>query len=589
MSAFGAVLLAVVLLAALVLGAALVHLVKHHGAGPVAWRWFSGHPLDGRHRTNATWNHRATRVLHPTGRVVGWHHMRRRTRAIIRSGATVLAVAMAWALSAHPFATLLVLAGLAVTALALAAPRGVLKARNWRHYRTWVRPLDKALTHALAVPPVRLAIEHDRSKVQIWLPEEFTGEQRERDAITRSVTEKLAIEGPEASWSLSRKNGGRPMVTFTQSEPPPARVPLAAIMDHIRAAAEHEIVMGIGRRGGVVKISVDNDSPHLGLSMGSGDGKSTVAKNQAAQLLYHGALLMVLDIKLISHMWARYLPNVSYAGRPDEIEAALCWLAGEVSRRNRVALAAADIEGRVNANVGPRIFVIAEELNATQNRLKAWWQRDMEMKGRSPGSEALDEVMFLGRQVLCNVEQIGQRLSVKASGSGDARENMGVLIFKDPSASAWKMLVGDRHPMPPATGHLGRLQVVTSKAVQETQGAFMTGQEAHDLALSGTVAVPPANMPCVMTMGAVPAAAQISDSRADQQFVVGQAPVVSGPPASVTLREAVDAGLFRTIDAARKAAQRPGFPAVVGERDRANLYDIGDLAAFRSGKVKVLR
>ena len=79
--------------------------------------------------------------------------------------------------------------------------------------------------------------------------------------------------------------------------------------------------------------------------------------------------------------------------------AVMVWLAAEVTRRNQVALAAADIEGRVHADVGPRIFVICEELNATQNRLKAWWNQEMEMKGRSPGSMALDEVMFLGRQV----------------------------------------------------------------------------------------------------------------------------------------------------------------------------------------------
>jgi hypothetical protein len=47
--------------------------------------------------------------------------------------------------------------------------------------------------------------------------------------------------------------------------------------------------------------------------------------------------------------------------------------------------------------------------------------------------------------------------------------------------------------------------------------------------------------------------------------------------------------LFPTIDAARKASQRPGFPAVIGERGNANLYDVGDLAALRSPRVKAGR
>ena len=195
---------------------------------------------------------------------------------------------------------------------------------------------------------------------------------------------------------------------FASSQPPPADVYLKDIRDAAHEAAEHEIVMGIGRKGEIVRVSVDNDSPHLGLSMGSGDGKSTVAKNQLAQLLHHGALGVILDIKLISHMWARGLPNVAYAGTPAEIEETLVWLSAEVARRNRLALAHADIEGKVHANPGARIFIIAEELNATQNRLKAWWNREMGEKGRSPGSEALDDVMFLGRQVHVNVLQIGR-------------------------------------------------------------------------------------------------------------------------------------------------------------------------------------
>jgi hypothetical protein len=54
----------------------------------------------------------------------------------------------------------------------------------------------------------------------------------------------------------------------------------------------------------------------------------------------------------------------------------------------------------------------------------------------------------------------------------------------------------------------------------------------------------------------------------------------------VTLREAFAAGLFPTIDAARRASNRPGFPAKVGDRGAAKLYDVGDLAAFRSQKVR---
>jgi hypothetical protein len=574
--------LSAAILPPLVLAALVIWKPRH------AWRWFTGNPLDGppgrpRHRTNATWNRPATALLHPVP-VIRWHWWRRRRRAAIRSGGTLGAVMLAWALIVSLLWTAVVLLLGALAGAWLAAPWITVRARGWQHHRTYIRPLSAAIRAELGAPPERLAITADRSEVVIGLPLEFTGSPRDREAITRAVTAKLAIEAPDAAWA---PEGRKPQVTFTKSQPPPAKVTFGDIGAAVEAAAEHEIVMGIARRGVPVTLSVDNDSPHLGLSMGSGDGKSTVAKNMAAQLLFHGALVMVLDIKLISHMWARGLPNVSYAGTPAEIESAMVWLAAEVSRRNKVALAGADVEGVVHARVGPRIFIIAEELNATQNRLKAWWNREMEMKGRSPGSEALDEVMFLGRQVHINVLQIGQRLSVKATGSGDARENLGVLVFSDPTAAAWKMLC-PQHVMPPASGHLGRLQVVTRKAVRETQGAYMTGRQARDFAVAGTVAVPRPDMPCVAIPAGVPDMPALDAAAGpDHGFVTANPPLVPlGPAGAVTLKEAFAAGLFPTLEAAQRAAHRPGFPAVVGQRGRAHLYDVGDLAALRSEKVR---
>ena len=79
-------------------------------------------------------------------------------------------------------------------------------------------------------------------------------------------------------------------------------------------------------------MSLDNDSRRTSASAwASGDGKSITARNMAAQILYHGGIVIVLDYKLISHMWARGLPNVAYAGTPAEIHDA----AG-VARRVRI-------------------------------------------------------------------------------------------------------------------------------------------------------------------------------------------------------------------------------------------------------------
>jgi hypothetical protein len=135
---------------------------------------------------------------------------------------------------------------------------------------------------------------------------------------------------------------------------------------------------------------------------------------------------------------------VAYARDVEEIHDMLIALAAEGDRRNRIADDQADIEGKVHGSVGPRIVVIAEELNTMMKRLRAYWQRERGPGDahRSPALDALDELLAMGRQVRINVIMIGQRLSAAATGgSGDARENLAALILARFKPATWKMLI----------------------------------------------------------------------------------------------------------------------------------------------------
>jgi hypothetical protein len=594
--------LILVALVSLVIAVLWVRYVSYrYGLGPVLWRFFSGHSLDGRHRTNATWTRRATKVLHPTGHAVIWHHWPRWTRAGIRAGTIAGLLALGYGLLAARRITLtitgMVLAALIIWCMVWAW----FAVLRWNHRRQYVNPLGYALTGVMGVPPASLTVAPDRSRVVLALPEGFTGAESDKEAITRAVTAKLAIEAPDATWTTSRKDG-RPQVVFTQSVPPPSRVTAADILPAVTAAAEHEIVLGIGKqdqatgRKDPIVVSLDSEAPHLGYCMSTGDGKSTAAMNAATQMLHHGGIVVMLDNKLISHMWARGLPNVAYAGTAEELHIMLCWLAwddenreSELTRRKKVALAAADIRGNVQADIGPRILVCAEELNSTQKVLRAYWRR-IGGKGPSPAAEALEEIHFAGRQLRMHALDIAQRLSAKATSSGggaDSRENIGAIMFSNPSASTWKMLC-DGHVQPPATSHKGRYQLVSRKTVRELQGVLWDEQEAREFATSGIVAVPRADMPLVGSRGVpevlghdLPALM----AGPDQPFVLGQAPVVPGIPGAVTLREAFEAGLFPSVAAARKAVQRASLEPV-GERSTAHLFSLADLRTCQSGRTQ---
>jgi hypothetical protein len=531
------------------------------------WYWFSG-------------------LAHHGGRVDG--RLTRGRLAAWRTGGTLAVALTVFAWLVNPQVTGRVVAGGLLLAVAVLAWLGWRWVRSFRHRRVWLRPLHLRLAQVAgiplsAAPQSWLEVAPDRSSASLALPAGFSGDAKQRALIAETAAAAIGLEAPEASWHLA---GPKPMLMLAASMPPPARVTLADVRGAIERARADELIWGLGKRSAVVSSSLSGDSPHIGLSMGSGAGKSVTARGLVAPMLYRGCIALFLDYKMISHQWAAGLPNVVIARRPHEIHDALLWLGGEVERRNEVALAGADLDGNVHAVVGPRLIVVCEELNATVGRLRAYWRQqragDRDLPQRSPALEALDAASFMGRQVQVNIIYIGQRLSVKASGGdGDARENIGVIAFGRYSASNWKMLAGD-HPMPPSSRAPGRIQVVDAR-VRETQGVFMTAREARELAVAGEVAALPAGMPGARVSKT---SELVVISGPGQAFVPETRPVVPSMPGLVTLAEAVTEGVVScSLAALRKAPQRdPEFPRRKGFRGIAGEYDAAELAEWDAAR-----
>lgn len=558
--------------------------IRAHGPHVLAWRWLTGMPHHGDPLTDAGWGRPGTKALSQTGHVRRWWFRPREVRAAWRTGLTVAGFAAAWGLLFHRTATLLVIAVCAVAGMAFGMLWLVRWAQTVKHRRTWLKPAHLQAAPLVGLPIAAspaswLEVALDRSLVVATLPPGWNGDGPAKARLVSTLTGKLGIEAPEVRWQLA---GPRPRLEIAQSAPPPRLVTLADAMPAIEAAADDEVVWGFGKKSAAVQSSLSGDSPHLGLSMGSGAGKSVTARSLLAQLLYHGAVGVILDQKEISHMWADGLPNVAVYREPAEIHAALLWLGGEVRRRNKVALAGADIEGQVHANVGSRIIVIAEELNATVDELRGYWQQIRDKKAdpaRPPSLTALDKVSFTGRQSRVHIVYIGQALSAKAMGGGrDSTENMGVIAFSRYKPRTWKMLASD-HPMPPNDLHPGRLQVVSNR-VQAAQGIKMSGAEARELALSGVVSPLPYGMPGGPRDTADTGRRDIAVHALELRKTSASASPETGP---VTLRQAVEAGLLPGLNlaGARTARHRdPAFPARTGRDGLAEMYDPKALADY---------
>jgi hypothetical protein len=606
------VLVAVAALVVAFAGMAVRAMIKEHGLHRLTWRWFSGHHLDGRHRTNAGWFEPGTKVLHPTGRASRWAHKPRGHRALIRTGCTLGVLLTLYGLLTARAATVdaLLMAGLVMTILGIwAAVRAV---QSWQHRRQWVRPLHVALTPYIDVPLAarpeswltvpRGFSELDNAEIRIALPKGFHASAEARRTITDIAVNKLALEQASAEFRMS---GREPVCVITTTVPPPNTVRFAELKPLMEAASPTAPVLGIGRARSIVTADLNSDSPHIAVSAGSGGGKSVLTRTVVTQGLHNGDVALMLDVKRISQRWAKGLPNIRYCRTTEEIHNALISLTPELDRRNDIVDTLSDENGDLpdNVNIGPRFWLICEELNATAGRLAAHWRKIKPKDGPavSPAIEALNDYLFMGRALKMHAIGIAQMLSAKATGGPEARENFAIRCLTRYTLNAWKMLVPEVWPMPAKTRHVGRWQIVAGGIAHETQVGFLTPAEAREWATSGIVTPFPAlyevvDGELVEPAGEARPVAALTGSqpelghdhlREEPVSLTGPALRVVRDDGLVGLREAVESGIFQsvTLHTARWArANDSEFPQVKDKRGQELLYSADELERWEANR-----
>jgi len=259
-------------------------------------------------------------------------------------------------------------------------------------------------------------------------------------------------------------------------------------MPIIEKLSDSEVLLGMARAHRPYVVNIDQETPHLMLSVGSGGGKSETAKVIASQLLHKGAQVYIADIKRISHIWAKSVRGVRYARDIADIHDMFIDLSRELDRRNTV------VDGGNDA--GRRLVVIVEEMNMLIERLKSYWSKIRERGDpkSSPAIASLAELLFAGRAVKIHVVMIAQYLTANAAGGTAVRENLGLRGLGRYSPQSWKTLAGDV-PMPPPSRKPGRMQFVIEGVSTEVQAAFFTDQEAIDWAQWEMELVTPAVIP----------------------------------------------------------------------------------------------
>lgn len=359
-------------------------------------RFLTGEAHHGRPVTDAGWFRPGTRALTATGHATRWWHRPRWQRAAIRSGSLLTVVLLVWAWLAAPLLTGLLVSAAGLLAAAWGILRAVRAMRARSDRRTWLHPLHLAAHELAGWPRAMRAAGWITAEItggsvrsaRLELPSGWPADAKDEARLVSIVSHKLGIEAPEATW---RRAGSTPLLTLTHSPPPPGHIGMAELLPELLNCREHELLMGVGKGDALIKASLATDSPHIAISMGTGGGKSNLASWLLLQMLLRGSIGLILDAKRrLSYPWILKdehaqlvpLPNVAYAWTTAQIHASMEWMSGELDRRGDVAFAGMDARGIVRANVGPRLWTIAEELNMAVPRLRAYWQENRPDNGR---------------------------------------------------------------------------------------------------------------------------------------------------------------------------------------------------------------
>jgi hypothetical protein len=395
-------------------------------------------------------------------------------------------MALRWSLTAgltHETACAL-LHPLAAELNGVAAVAGVAGAYG---YRAWLRhgqdateparnALQLQLSKLLDVTAPDASVARDGT-VSVVLPPSFVLQEGSAKALT-DIVQRTMGEELDVSWPNLLKSR---TVTFSKIPEPPAHVRYDAIAERLAALPAGTLFLGVDARGRDVTVNLDTETPHIGLSMSTGRGKSVLFRLLIAQLLAQGADITILDVGMISLHEFRALDGVTL-----ETDVSACWehvtlFEQEMGERLRQLVAVDEEEWPAIMATWRRRVLFIEELNAFHAQSQAYWDQIRTSKDRAtpPVLNQLTNISVMARKVLMHLAVASQRLEAKLI-SAAARGQMGLRILANPTAADWKLLGEGKRPRASYSRRAGRVAAVIAGEATALQVGYLERREAKE-------------------------------------------------------------------------------------------------------------
>lgn len=417
------------------------------------------------------------------------------------------------------------------------------------------------------LPPGFASGDHEELTVRIQLPVVALDEGTQR-RITLAAGQRLGIADPCASWVI---RGTSAHVDISPRSNAPRVLTFADVRHYWTDAPATRPFVGIGPKRVPVYADLDNDGPHIGISGGTGTGKSTLLRIILAKRAASGAGIVVCDYKVNSHPFLRRLATehpdrVVYVVDEEPISEAILAVFGEFQRRRELLKTDASALDACRP-----IDLVIEELNSLAERLQKWWGHErrrliQEAKDLdestpyvptvAPCVDALAALVQMGRELLIRVHFAAQRLDaavLSPRNGGAIRESITNRFLAKYTKAAWNMLcAGVPYEAFPG-GPRGIWTAVVNGEVTHFRVPNLSNDEAYALALAGPA-------PCGPVVGA---GRWVPEAKA----------------ALVTLGEVWELHGWSSRDALVKAVQRAALESH-GLRGNAKLYDARELLAL---------
>lgn len=427
----------------------------------------------------------------------------------------------------------------------------------------------------------------DGGAIIISLPADFAGvTEKLQTSLESRVAAKLGMRGGLSS-SLQLE-GSAPRILLRAPEELPELVTWEVAERYLLAAEEYNPLYGVTSSGEWLNISMGGDSPHTGVSAGSGAGKSEMIKVIAMQAMRWGWNVIVLDWKEESQEWIKGMDGVRYVSDIEAIHDMGVLLSEEVEDR------------KANPHAKrPKVLVICEEWSLTADLLSDYWSlmrstaepnEKRNMPVRSPALTGFKKIIYTGRALGMFEMLVAIRFSARVTGgNADLRESFQVILMARYKSQTVKMLAPGIKPFPAnRPKERGRWVAVMGDEAVVFRAPLITDEQARKFASGG---VPPAASPFVVTGGLAPAswpsiASTLGDdvgpgpTRPNQDAL----PVLEGEAVEIKprklsemiedLRDTVDPKI--TLNILQKAAKSTdaGFPmALGGSPNRGWTYD----------------